>query len=422
MTSRNVPIYLFRPLDSTQSLYVVGCSQTDTTKNILALIEADDMTQRIPRGHIVQVLGPCGDWNIERTALHWMAQPHRQPKVDLSLVSPSSEGRLDLRGFRTLNIDPPGCRDIDDCLTFWNERFVVTIADVGSWVKENPVLTDYAKNGQTLYDNGVAVRPMFPKELSEDLFSLRQGQDRFGLSLVFERGCSPYWTKSLVRVTESYTYDEADGIHELHQWAEYLANKPLQKDPHVWVEVFMIEYNLWMARQLPSTGLLRYHKEPKQELLERYTRICPAASRLAESSAVYAPMESQQLHWGMGLQLYTHMTSPIRRWADVHNQCALLGHSLTTDVPYLNLIGKRAKKHDRELFFLDQLKTPSEMPLSGTVLEHGKVWVDLWKRTVRINNTDLEPGTHVKITYYLDMNQSTWKKRMVTCVHTDYPV
>ena len=422
MTSRNVPIYLFRPLDTTESLYVVGCSQKDTSKNILALMEADDLTQRIPRGHIVQILGPCGDWDTERTALHWMAQPHRQPKLDLALVPPSSEGRLDLRSYRTLNIDPPGCQDVDDCVTFWNGRFVVTIADVGSWVKENPILCNYAKNGQTLYDNGTAVRPMFPKELSEDLFSLRQGQDRFGISVVFERGQTPYWTQSVIRVTESYTYEEADGIPELHQWAEFLAEKSLPKDPHIWVEVYMVTYNLWMAKQLPNTGLLRYHEAPKQELLERYTKICPAASRLAESSAVYAPMESKQLHWGMGLQLYTHMTSPIRRWADVHNQCALLRLTLATDISHLNLIGKRAKKHDRELFFLDQLRTPSKTPLSGIVLEPGKVWVDLWKRTVRTKNTELEPGTHVKITYYLDMNQPTWKRRLVTCVHTDCPV
>jgi exoribonuclease R len=420
-TSRNVPIYLFRPLDPKKTLFVAGCSQKDRSKNLLALLEPDDMSERIPRGHIVQILGECGDWTVERQAVHWLYQSHRQPKVSLrDLTPPVPDCRLDLRGFRTLHVDPPGCLDIDDCVTFWNGTFVITIADVGTWVLQNPALEEFAINGQTLYDNGVAVRPMFPKELSEDLFTLKPGADRFGLSLVIEKGRDPYWRKSIVCVTESYTYDEANGIPELKQWAEHLADRTLSNDSHEWIEACMLYYNLYMAKQLPEHALIRCHDAPDFEKMTRYSAICPETSRLAESAASYARKDSFKTHWSMGQRLYTHMTSPIRRWADVLNQMALYGHSFNTDPTFLNEQSKRAKKHDRDLFFLDQLRTP-KMPLSGVVLEPDRIWVKEWKRLIKNTHVDYEPGTHVKITYYLDMNETTWKRRLITCVDKDCP-
>jgi ribonuclease R len=71
----------------------------------------------------------------------------------------------------TINIDPPGCKDIDDVITMkqikeglWN--FAITIADVAEWVSINSDLDlEARKKGQTLYQNGTAVLPMFPLAL-----------------------------------------------------------------------------------------------------------------------------------------------------------------------------------------------------------------------------------------------------------------
>ena len=63
----------------------------------------------------------------------------------------------------------------------------------------------------------------------------------------------------------------------------------------------------------------------------------------------------------------------------------------------------------------------------GTVLEvlqeKSKVWVGDWQRTVTVRTTEFEVGTQVVLDYYLDMNQPTWKTRMViraTIVDTSY--
>ena len=425
MTSRNVPMYLFRPFSTKQPIYIAGCSRQSTGTNVLALVEPMDMTQEIPRANLLRIVGNCGDWDAEREAVHWTYQPHRQPKVDITdLLPPSEEGRLDLRGFRTLHVDPPGCKDVDDCMTFWNGKFVITIADVGAWVAKNPSLQAFALNGQTLYDNGRAVRPMFPLALSEGLFSLLPDADRFGVSLIIEPGQRTKVVRSIVRVTESYTYDTASELHELKLWSEHCVGRILPDDTHVWIEACMTYYNMHMAMELVKRGmgLLRSHKEPDREKLERYESYCPEARRLAENAAVYTDIEHREPHYGLGMIAYTHMTSPIRRWADTYNQMVLFGENPGVDIDYLNQVNKNAKKHDRDLFFLDQLRYPA--PVTGIVLEtvnsKTKVWVCEWKRVVSLPAREYANGTRLKIEYYLDMNQPTWKKRMIMRASRDY--
>ena len=428
MTSRNVPMYLFRPLNPKQPLFIVGCSQPNLYVNLLALVEPMDMTQRIPRGSITQILGPCGDWTVERKAIQWTHRPHKPPKLEGALKLPSEKGRLDLRGFQTLHVDPPGCVDVDDCVTFMDNGFAVTIADVGAWVAANPALEAFAAQGETLYEGGRAVRPLFPIELSEGTFSLLLGEDRFGVSVVYENGKHPYWTRSIVRVTESYTYEDVWQMRELKLAAQCAKGWMVGDDPHEWIESLMVSYNAFMAEELirVSKGLFRGHSGPNVERMERYQTICPEASRLAESSAVYQSFTDRTPHWGLKLEAYAHTTSPIRRWADVHNQLVLLGKDPVEPIESLNLLNKATKKYERDLFFLTQLQTPRVMV--GTVLEvlqeKSKVWVTDWQRTVTVRTTEFEAGAHVVLDYYLDMNQPTWKTRMViraTRVDTNCP-
>jgi exoribonuclease R len=424
-TSRNVPMYLFRPFSTTQPIYIVGSSKQSTGTNVLALVEPLDTKQEIPRGNLLRILGNCGDWVAEREAVHWTYQPHKQPKVDITdLLRPSEDGRLDLRGFRTLHVDPPGCKDVDDCITFWEGKCVITIADVGAWVSKNPQLQAFAMNGQTLYDDGQAVRPMFPPALSEGLFSLLPDQDRFGVSLIVEMGKPSKVVRSIVRVTESYTYEEATPLRELKRWSEHCVGRDLPDDPHLWIEACMTYYNMHMAMELikRGIGLLRSHNEPDRKKLERYESYCPEARRLAESAARYTDVEHREPHYGLGMVAYTHMTSPIRRWADTYNQMVLFDENPGVDIDYLNQVNKNAKKHDRDLFFLEQLQNPGSV--TGIVLEtvHSKtkVWVCEWKRVVSLPARDYPNGTRLNIEYYLDMNQPTWKKRMVMRASKDY--
>jgi exoribonuclease R len=135
MTSRNVPLYLFRPLNTKLSKCIVGCSHISTT-NVLALVEVPDwITTTLTRGHLVRLLGPCGDFKAEREALIHQYSTTTWKK-DLKFKTPSLD-RHQIQGI-SFNIDPHGCEDIDDVFTIGDDGYYyITIADVAEWILEN---------------------------------------------------------------------------------------------------------------------------------------------------------------------------------------------------------------------------------------------------------------------------------------------
>jgi ribonuclease R len=99
----------------------------------------------------------------------------------------SLKGREDLRSTPLVTIDPEDARDHDDAVFAEADtdpankggwRVIVAIADVAHHVTPNSVLDRGAKKrgNSTYFPDRVA--PMLPEELSADLCSLREGQDR----------------------------------------------------------------------------------------------------------------------------------------------------------------------------------------------------------------------------------------------------
>lgn len=50
-----------------------------------------------------------------------------------------------------VNIDPPGCHDIDDAVAIVGNRIAIAIADVAAWIAKNPWMAGSASlQGQTM--------------------------------------------------------------------------------------------------------------------------------------------------------------------------------------------------------------------------------------------------------------------------------
>ena len=82
-----------------------------------------------------------------------------------------------------------------------------------------------------------------------------------------------------------------------------------------------------------------------------------------------------------------------------------------------NRLQKFAKKHARDLAFLDILQRHPE-DIKGVVVSTTRIWIPDWERLITCANT-LPEGTPVTVTYFLDMQKPTWKQRLVFHIKID---
>ena len=440
-TSRGVKIYLFHPFDTSYPPMRVGCSERDTSKNQLALVKFDIWTEKIPRGNLIRLLGPVGELEAEKEALLWLYGKPELKKIMFD-VEPSRKERKKIQG-TTINIDPEGCRDIDDVLTLnplsnntW--ELIITIADVAESIPaDSPGDLLAREKAQTLYQNGQAKLPMLPSNLSEDKLSLLPGEERQGIALrcvwdaenqvLFMEG----FEEVTLRNTASYTYDtiykSSYPIHILKEIASFLKGQDTD-DSHEWIEQFMLLYNMEGAKLLveANQGLVRTHKPADREKLNRFEAIHPDLRVFAFEAALYESVEEGKgkIHASIGA-LYSHLSSPLRRYADLVNQRVLkayLNKQEQQEVPAtlsvsLNQQQKKQKKHDRDLFFLEQILKGTTGSIEGLVVESTetktKVYVPAWKRIVKVNSEQQTVGEKVVLDYYADIRKVCWKERIV---------
>lgn len=133
----------------------------------------------------------------------------------------SGAHRRDLRSLVTVTIDGERAKDFDDAisikLTGHGYRLWVHIADVGFYVDWNSEIDKEARKRATSVYLADRVIPMLPKELSEDLCSLKPKVDRlaFTVEMEFNRvgeKTDTKFYKSLINSDERMTYTSVSKI------------------------------------------------------------------------------------------------------------------------------------------------------------------------------------------------------------------
>jgi ribonuclease R len=182
----------------------------------------------LARARVVERLGnPEAQRAVSLIAIHAHGLRHAFPEaarreVD-SLPEPELRGREDLRHIPLITIDPEDARDHDDAV--WASAdsdpanpggfvVIVAIADVGHYVRPGGALDREALlRGNSVYFPD-RVTPMLPEELSNNLCSLKEKEDRPCLAarMVFDangRKISHRFMRAMMRSGAKLAYKEA---------------------------------------------------------------------------------------------------------------------------------------------------------------------------------------------------------------------
>ncbi len=182
----------------------------------------------VPQARVVETLGnPQDQRQISLIAVHAHGIPDEFPPAVLAevgkLEAPKLAGRTDLRSLDLLTIDPIDARDHDDAVHAASDTdpgnaggwiVHVAIADVAHYVRPGTRLDREAQvRGNSVYFPDRVV-PMLPEKISNDLCSLREGEDRPCLvaRMTFDRHGNKKrhtFLRALMRSAAKLSYEEA---------------------------------------------------------------------------------------------------------------------------------------------------------------------------------------------------------------------
>ena len=182
-------------------------------------------------GKIIEVLGNVNEagvdmlslikeYNLPSTFPEEVVQEAK--KFGDTIDEKDISNRVDFRDREIFTIDGEDAKDLDDAvrvekLDNGNYKLEVHIADVSHYVKENSLLDREALiRGTSIYMLGRVI-PMLPRELSNGLCSLNEGEDRFTLSCIMEidqKGnvVSGEVVKGIIKVTKRMSYNDVQAI------------------------------------------------------------------------------------------------------------------------------------------------------------------------------------------------------------------
>jgi exoribonuclease-2 len=294
------------------------------------------------------------------------------------------ERREDLRDLDVLTIDGPLTMDFDDALSIdFKDNHIqlgIHIADVASLIDaETPLDMEAMIRGSSLYLARHQI-PMFPPDLSHDRLSLVQDSDRQALSLLvgFDESGNMVdyrFAPSIIKVKEQLTYDQvndifntAEGIkfQKVYRLCEKLRLKRIEQGalilsvPELDIRVddnssidiklvpqdspsrmivaeLMILYNWLAARFCGDNNVPIYYrgqKEPSEKLsIDENGYIYYVFRQRRKLYPLIVNMEPAP-HSGLGLEVYSNLTSPIRRYFDLVSQRQMLNYIFSGTLLY----------------------------------------------------------------------------------------
>jgi exosome complex exonuclease DIS3/RRP44 len=456
---KNMPIYLFKPTDKKHPNFYVASNIKKKIRNIYVnyycTIELNkwETDQKYPMGQIITMIGEVGNFENEKEFLlykYGLYHKNINNKFNLSYHETNIE-REDYKNELIFSIDPPGCLDIDDALHVkeFNDKIVigVHIADVGEYIKPNDNLDLLINKRLTSIYAPHKTLNMLPNKLSNEICSLKPNQLKKAFSLIFTFN-KEYEVenvnikKTVINSKYAFSYCEATeylknpekneiskSLNILLDISKHLKLSSMEKyeedkESHFIIETFMILTNSTVAKKLfendKNLALLRNHYGKSEtdynniienEKFLRYLKIIETDSANYE----LGNKGNELNHYGLQLELYTHFTSPIRRYFDllVHWKLSLiLGYenfvfydkeTLNKKCNDINFINKQSKKMGRDYEKLKLLESINhKVILDGYVFEldenHIRIYIPEYNLSYKLELFSKKLLSHIVFT------------------------
>ncbi|MGF1568465.1 MAG: ribonuclease catalytic domain-containing protein [Nodosilinea sp.] len=298
--------------------------------------------------------------------------------------------RLDLTHLKVYTVDDASTQEIDDGLSLetladGSQRLWIHIADPTRWLLPGDDLDLEARRRCTTVYLPTGMIPMFPMELAAGPMSLIQGQTccalSFGVTLseagdIQDFGIHP----SLIKPTYRLTYEDVDEmlelgikaepeLHDLAHWAQIRGRWRVTQGA---ITINMPESNIKVSQADDDIVIEVQEDSPARQLVAEMMILAgEIAARYGEEHALAIPFRSQpqpelpseeeliQLPYGwvrdsairrcmtrsevgvtpsrhatLGLDRYSQVTSPIRRYTDLLTHFQLKAHLRGEPLPF----------------------------------------------------------------------------------------
>ncbi|MBI1619390.1 ribonuclease R [Aquamicrobium zhengzhouense] len=191
--------FRIEPVERRQAELIIDSDYTGGAKpgDLVEVEQVSAGRYGLPKGKVLNILGSLSSEKaISMIAIHEHDIPYIFPETALAEAAAAPEAsmasREDWRNIPLVTIDPPDAKDHDDAVfaeadpddrNVGGHIVTVAIADVATYVTPGSALDQEAlKRGNSVYFPDRVV-PMLPERISNDLCSLREGEDRPALAV-----------------------------------------------------------------------------------------------------------------------------------------------------------------------------------------------------------------------------------------------
>ena len=194
-------------------------------------IDMDTISDSNMRGKIIEVLGQANTPKAEQLSIIRSYNLKERfdektlqdaKKINQNIEISNFKNRQDFTKQKVITIDGEDARDFDDAISVERQenggyKLYVHIADVSNYVVENSALDKeaYFRGTSVYFPNQVI--PMLPKELSNGICSLSEGQNRLVLTVIIDldKDCNVLSSKiveGIIKSAHRMTYTEIKNI------------------------------------------------------------------------------------------------------------------------------------------------------------------------------------------------------------------